>query len=259
MSSNSSPSNPKPDLDESINVTQAHGKVARETAATAREKKLADSGHEPISLWVIAACGLVLLVAGAVLGKSGTWFKYDALVQEGYVRSKAPGDDISGPLAKPALEAFSARGKKLFSSKCAGCHGAEGKGDGVNFPSLAGSAWVIGKSEKLSMVILNGLQGPTSNGKVYGQGIMPAQGAGLTPEDLAGLMTYVRNSFGNATGDVISTEMAAKAIELSGAREKPGSAVTADELTAKHAQDLEGAVIAPDTMVDPAKLTPVEQ
>lgn len=256
MSSNNS--NSKPDLDESINVTQAHGRVARETAATAREKNIVDNGHEPISLWVIAACGLVLLVAGAVLGKSGTWFSYDSLVRENYVRDPIPGEGAKGPQPKDALVAFSARGAKIYSVKCNGCHGSDGKGDGANFPALAGSAWVEGDTQKLAMIILNGLQGPTSTGKTYGAGIMPAQGAGLKPEDLAGLMTYVRNSFGNSSGDVVSIEMATKAFEISAARDTPGAPVTADEIVAKHKQMLEGALIEPTTKVNPADLTPVE-
>ena len=256
MSSNNPQS--KPDLDETIDVTKAHGQIARNSAASAREKRLADNGHEPISLWVIAACGIVLLIAGSVLGKSGTWFSYDGYVREGYVRASAPGAGDTGPQPKAALAAFSAKGLKIYSAKCNGCHGADGKGDGANYPALAGSDWVLGDSQKFAMVILNGLQGPTSTGKTYGAGIMPAQGTGMSPEDLAGVMTYVRNSFGNSTGDVISAEMAANAMDVSGSREKPGSPVTAEELAAKHAVMLSGEPIEPDTMVNPATLQPVE-
>ena len=94
-----------------------------------------------------------------------------------------------GPQPKEALAAFSARGAKIYSAKCNGCHGADGKGDGANYPSLAGSEWVVGETERLAMVILNGLQGPISTGKVYGAGIMPAQAAGRTTEELAGSRT----------------------------------------------------------------------
>ena len=58
ISTMSSP-NQKPDLEDSINVTEAHGRVVREAAACAREKRIANNGSEPISLWVIAACGVV--------------------------------------------------------------------------------------------------------------------------------------------------------------------------------------------------------
>ena len=248
----------KPDLDETINVTQAHGRIARESAASAREKLLADNGHEPISLWVIAACGIVLLIAGSVLGNSGTWFEYDGYSREGYVRASAPGAGNAGPKPKAALAAFSAKGLKIYSAKCNGCHGADGKGDGANYPSLAGSKWVLGDTQKFAMIILNGLQGPTSTGKVYGAGVMPAQGTGMSPADIAGVMTYVRNSFGNTSGDVISTEMAAGAFDISASRDNPGSPTNAEEITAKHMQALPGEPLEPATMVNPATLEPVE-
>lgn len=248
----------KPDLDESINVTQAHGRVASETAAAAREKHLADSGHESVPLWVITACGVVLLIAGGVLGNAGTLFSYDNTFREGYVRGTAPGEGDSGPEPKTAIAAFSAKGSKIYSAKCNGCHGADGKGDGANYPSLAGSSFVIEENQKLAMVILNGIQGPISTGKTYGAGIMPPQGAGMTPEDLAGVMTYVRNSFGNSTGDVVTVEMAKNAMDLSAAREKAGQSVTSEEILAKHKTMLPGEAMAPDIMVNPANLAPVE-
>jgi mono/diheme cytochrome c family protein len=249
---------PKPDLDESINVTQAHGRVVRENAATSREKRIADNGHEPVSLWVIAACGIVLLIAGGVLGDAGTFFSYNNTFKEGYVRGAAPGAGDTGPQPKAALAAFSSKGAKIYS-KCNGCHGADGRGDGANYPSLAGSEWVIGDTQTLAMVILNGLQGPTSTGKTYGAGIMPAQGAGMSAEDLSSVMTFVRNSFGNSAGDIVTVEMAQKAMEVSAAREKTGQPVTAEEIAAKHNTMLPGEQIDPATMVNPVTLAPVTE
>ncbi len=248
----------KPDLDETINVTQAHGRVASEFAAAAREKSLADSGRESVPLWVITACGIVLLIAGGVLGNAGTLFSYDNTFRENYVRGTAPGGADSGPEAKTALVAFSAKGSKIYSAKCNGCHGADGKGDGANYPSLVGSTFVIEENQKLAMVILNGIQGPISNGKTYGAGIMPPQGAGMAPEDLAGVMTYVRNNFGNSTGDVVSVEMAKSALDVSAAREKAGQSVTSEEILAKHKAMLPGEAMSPEMMVNPATLAPME-
>ena len=253
----SSPSqNPKPDLDESINVTQAHGRVERETAAAAREKRLADNGHEPVSLWMIAACGIVLLIAGGVLGDAGTLFSYDSTFKEGYVRDKAPGGADEGPKPKTALAAYSGKGAKIYSL-CSGCHGSTGKGD-ANYPSLAGSEWVNGDTQKLAMIILNGLQGPTSTGKTYGAGVMPAVGAALSADDLATLMTYIRNGFGNSSGDIVSPEMAQNALDVSAAREKVGQPITAEEIAAKHMIMLPGEPIAPETMVNPISLAPAQ-
>ncbi len=255
MSSNSPQSNQKPDLDETINVTQAHGRVASETAATAREHRIADNGHEPISLWVIVFCGIALLIGGGVLGNASSWFDYDTLVKPNYVRGVPEGAAPAGPVAKEALAAYISKGQKVYNSAgCIGCHGPDGRGSAA-FPSLAGSTWVTGDTQKFSMVVLNGLKGPSSNGKEYG--VMAAIGAGLKAEELAALMTFARNGFGNSTGDIVTIEMAQAAIAASAAREKPGSAVDAQELTAKHSLMLPGAPLDPKTKVDPSKLTPV--
>jgi mono/diheme cytochrome c family protein len=248
--------NHKPDLEDAMNVTEAHGRVIREAAATAREKRITDNGREPVSLWVLVVCAVPLLIAGSILGAGGNLFAYSSTFRENYVRTPAGGAGDTGPVPKEALAAFMAKGSKIYSAKCNGCHGADAKGDGANYPSLAGSKWVLGETERFAMVILNGLQGPTSSGKTYGAGVMPAQGAGMTAEDLAGLMTYVRNNFGNSTGDIVTVEMATAALEISAARAKAGQAVTADELAADHAKALPGEPLDPKVMVNTATLAP---
>lgn len=249
-------SDPSPDLDESINVTQAHDRVVREAAAAMREKRIADNGREPTSLWIIVAGGVVAMVAGAALGDAGKLFAYSATFKPGYVRAVPEGLDSSGPEPRAALAAFSARGARIYSAKCQGCHGPDGRGDGANYPALAGSDWVKGETQKLAMIILNGMQGPTSTGKTYG--VMPAQAAGMTHEDLAGVMTYVRNSFGNETGDVVSIGMAGAAFEVSNARAAVGAPVDADEIKSAHATMLPGDPVDPEILVDPVTLQPVD-
>ncbi len=99
---------------------------------------------------------------------------------------------------------------------------------------------------------------PTSTGKTYGAGIMPAQGAGMAAEDLAGVMTFVRNSFGNSTGDVVTVEMAQAALDISAARANAGQAVDAEEIKAEHTKPLPGDPLDPTTPVNPATLKPAE-
>ena len=250
-----SSSNQNPDLEDSINVSEAHGRVVRVAAAAAREKRIADNGTEPITLWVLAACGLVAVIAGGILGSGGTLFAYGSTFREGYLRKPAPGVAELGPQPKTALAAYMRKGEKIFSAKCQGCHGPDAKGNGSTFPSLVGSAWANGETERFSMIVLNGLEGPVSNGTTYG--VMPPQGIGMNPEELAGIMTYVRNNFGNTKGDVITVEMAKAAMEISAARKNAGKSVTAAELAADHVKALPGTVLDPKTMVDPVTLAPV--
>ena len=248
--------NQKPDLEDSINVTEAHGRVVREAAACAREKRIVDNGIQPISLWALAACGVVFMIAGGILGTGGSLFAYGSTFRPGYVRTPAPGAADSGPQPKTAKDAYMAKGAKIFTAKCNGCHGSDAKGNGSTYPSLVGSKWANGETERFAMIILNGLQGPVSDGKSYG--VMPPQGIGMAPEDLAGIMTYIRNNFGNTKGDVITTEMAKAAMDISAARKKAGNSVTAEELTADHVKALPGAVLDPATMLDPLTLKPVK-
>lgn len=244
--------NQKPDLEDSINVTEAHGRVVREAAACARENRIVDNGIAPISLGALVACGIVVLIAGGILGTGGRLFAYNATFREGYVRAPAGGAEDTGPVPKEALAAYMAKGAKIYTAKCNGCHGSDAKGNGSTFPSLVDSKWVLGETERFAMIILNGLEGPVDDGKTYG--VMPPQGIGMNPEDLAGVMTYVRNNFGNTKGDVITTAMAKAALEISAARKNAGKSVTAAELTADHVKTLPGDVLDPKTLLDPITL-----
>ncbi len=250
------PSNQKPDLDESINVTETHGRVVREAAACAREKRIVDNGIAPISLWAFVTCGAVLLIAGGILGSAGRLFAYDTTFREGYVRKPPGGLDDLGPVPKEALAAYSAKGSKIYSAKCNGCHGSDAKGNGSTYPSLVGSTWVTGETQRLAMIILNGLQGPVSSGTTYG--VMPPQGSGMTAEDLAGIMTYVRNNFGNAVGDVVTTDMGKAALDASAARKNAGQTVDAAELAAAHVMALAGDPLDPKALLDPISLAPAK-
>lgn len=248
--------NNRPDLDDVMNVTSAHSSNA--TAAAAREFRNPGADKEPLSIAAFALCSVMLIVGGAVLGKtSGALFDYKSTIQPGYVHGKAPGvvEETALP-PKPILDVYVKKGQSLYTAKCIGCHQSNGKGNGANVPSLAGSAWVTGPSERFSQVILNGLLGPTSTGKVYDANGMGAFGKGLSPQELAMLMTYVRNSFGNTTGDVISAEMAKAAIDIAAARPNPNAYITSDELK-QHEKDLPGEKIDPTILVDPITLEPV--
>jgi quinoprotein glucose dehydrogenase len=97
--------------------------------------------------------------------------------------------------------AVMALGKQQFAM-CSACHGPNAEGT-VIAPPLAKSNWVNGPVENLIRIQLRGLQGPiTVSGKEYKlPGPMPAQ-AYQTDEQIAAVLTYVRNSFGNAASPV---------------------------------------------------------
>lgn len=97
---------------------------------------------------------------------------------------------------------------------CGACHGQNGEGTGTA-PPLAGSEWVHGPVENLIRIQLRGLQGPiTVKGQTYQ---FPAGMAALayqTDEQIAAVLTYVRNSFGNSAPAVTPAQVAALRSEV---------------------------------------------
>ncbi|MDP3621300.1 MAG: cytochrome c oxidase subunit II [Polynucleobacter sp.] len=84
------------------------------------------------------------------------------------------------------------RGAKIYAANCAACHQPNGKGAG-SFPALDGSKVVLGPKEANFQIMLNG------------KGAMPKWGGVLSDSDIAAVVTYTRNAWGNKTGDVYQT------------------------------------------------------
>jgi glucose/arabinose dehydrogenase/mono/diheme cytochrome c family protein len=93
-------------------------------------------------------------------------------------------------------------GEKLYQLHCRACHQQNGQGDGIRFPSIAGSDWVNGKKDTLIAVLLKGLEGPIKINKQPFNGVMP-KFSQLPDRDIANILTYVRRNFGNQS-DTIS-------------------------------------------------------
>jgi mono/diheme cytochrome c family protein/glucose/arabinose dehydrogenase len=93
-------------------------------------------------------------------------------------------------------------GKTIYARDgfCSTCHQPDGGGlSASGFPPLVGTPWVLGNEDRLIKITLNGIYGPMEvNGKEYpGQVPMtPFQGM-LNDEEIAAVLTYVRNAFGN--------------------------------------------------------------
>jgi mono/diheme cytochrome c family protein len=94
-------------------------------------------------------------------------------------------------------------GKQIYGGKCAGCHQASGAGVAGVFPPLVGSEWVTGDEKILTNILLHGINGEIEvNGKLY-KGVMPAWGM-LTDDEIAGVISYIRSDWGNASPPVTS-------------------------------------------------------
>jgi putative heme-binding domain-containing protein len=98
-------------------------------------------------------------------------------------------------------------------SHCSTCHLANGQGNGVIYPSLLGSAWVTGSEERLVKLALHGLWGKlTVHGKTYdpSRGVPPMTAFKnlLSDEELAAVLTFVRNSWGNSASTISAETVA---------------------------------------------------
>ena len=74
-------------------------------------------------------------------------------------------------------------------------------------PPLGKTSYVLGEKPRLIKVLLNGLKGQDIDGEAY-HNVMPAQ-ATLTDQQIADILTYVRNSFGNKASAVTAAEVKA--------------------------------------------------
>jgi len=83
-------------------------------------------------------------------------------------------------------------GKNLYQRNCAGCHLSTGEGQlTIGAPALNGSAAVTGPLDSLIRIVMNG------------RNSMPAFGGGKSKSELAAILSYVRNAWGNAAGELV--------------------------------------------------------
>ncbi len=103
------------------------------------------------------------------------------------------------------------RSQMIYELACLPCHQPEGKGLPGVYPPLAGSDWVRDDSSRLIKILLHGLSGPiTVSGQSFGgrpEALAMPSLSGLTDEQIAEVLTYVRTAYGG-----LSDEVAADAV-----------------------------------------------
>ena len=108
-------------------------------------------------------------------------------------KKKEMGSVSDDPSKVYALDEQKDRGAKVYASNCAACHQPNGKGAGA-FPALDGSKMVLGPKAAQYDILING------------KGAMPKWAGVISDGDIAAVMTYTRNAWGNKTGEVIQTQ-----------------------------------------------------
>ncbi len=113
-------------------------------------------------------------------------------------------------------------GARIYAATCQACHQASGLGLGSQFPPLVGSEWVLGREDRLVLIILHGVVGEIEvEGEMF-NGLMPTWGPSFTDADVAAVATYVRNSWGNKAAPI--SEATVTRVRTSHARTTPWTA-----------------------------------
>lgn len=104
------------------------------------------------------------------------------------------------------------KGKKDYQQACASCHQSSGEGAEGVAASLARSKWVLGQRKDLIRIVLDGKEGTT--------GLMPPNRNKLDDEEIAAILTYVRNAWDNK-GSPVSPSLVEEVRNATATREEP--------------------------------------
>ena len=105
-----------------------------------------------------------------------------------------------------SITASIARGKTVYNQFCLACHQADGSGVPALNPPLIKTKWVLGDKKELIKIVLNGMNEEIEVDGESFQNAMPAHSF-LTDKQVADVLTYVRNDFGNKASAVTVAEV----------------------------------------------------
>ncbi|HNE19329.1 MAG TPA: copper-containing nitrite reductase [Turneriella sp.] len=126
---------------------------------------------------------------------------------EGGATQTMPAEKDMKVVAKSKEERI-AEGKRIYGTTCQACHMNEGQGVPKAFPPLAKSDYLNADKVRSIKVVLEGKSGPIVVNKEKYDSVMPA--LGLSDEDVANVLSFVLNSWGNSGGVVTPQEVAAQ-------------------------------------------------
>ena len=179
------------------------GRLISETEPTSTGKT--------VPMWLVAAMLLLLFLGAWYFDARGGWF--EAKVYAPY-RSIA---DVERFQPRSGGDSVLLRGKALFEQNCALCHNPDGLGKPAQAPPLAGSEWVLAVgANRLIRIPQVGLSGPIEvKGQVWNLPMAP-MGAMYPDEDLAAVLSYIRNAWGNKAPIVTVEQVKKVRAELAG-------------------------------------------
>jgi cytochrome c oxidase subunit 2 len=120
--------------------------------------------------------------------------EFDAWIEDQRIAGELAGEAAVAARAKSwAMDELMPIGQEVFIKHCATCHERDGMGQGAKYPALAGSAIATGAIVDHLDRVMNGLADTE----------MQAWAPQLSDLELAAIITFERNSWGNNTGDIM--------------------------------------------------------
>jgi mono/diheme cytochrome c family protein len=192
---------------------------AKSAGVTSADTSEPGASNRPVPVWLFVMLFVLLYWAMLYFDQRSGWFSPQ--VYHPYT-SLAELQTFQPPTGGVNLD----RGKAVFENVCALCHNTDGSGKPGQGPPFAGSEWVMGSPNRLIRIPLAGLTGPiTVKGQSYNLSML-AMGAALSDEDLAAVLSYMRQSWGNKAAPVTPEQVKTVRAEV-GSRSQPW---TAEEL-----------------------------
>ena len=175
------------------------------------------AGRSAVPVWLIFLLFLLLYWALVYFDQRSGWF--DPQVYAPYTSV------AEVQLYQPAAGGSKERGRPIYENVCGLCHNVDGTGKPGQAPPFIKSEWVLGPPNRMIRIPLVGLSGPI---QVAGQEYatlpsMPAMGATLSDEDLAAVLTYIRQSWGNNASEITPEQIKAVRAQV-GNRSAPWTA-----------------------------------
>jgi protein SCO1/2 len=115
--------------------------------------------------------------------------------------SEGNSDDWQSEGAK-LVKAQAPSGRQLYLAQCASCHLEDGRGIPGKYPPLVGSSWVNGAPNRLTTLVVNGVEPTPDATRPSLGGIMPAWRTIMTPTDTAAVLSYIRQAWGNTASGI---------------------------------------------------------
>src|ERR1017187_10306233 len=170
------------------------------------------ASRSTMPIWIIVLTLLLLFLGAVYFDRHSGWF--DKQVYAPYTSA----NELAYYQPKSGAAAALAHGRAAYETACGVCHGSDGLGKPGQAPELAGSEWVANDIASLARIPLTGLNGPIQvKGHEWNLAMAP-MGAGLSDADLAAVLTYIRESWGNKNGAVSADEVKAARAAISGHR-----------------------------------------